>query len=287
MDTQKTGGNCQTENTTKIVLMRHANSHWNTELNLLNKLYEKKKIDTETFWTDHKILTSSTNPDILNAAQNEKGFNQCEDASKKIPTEFPNLKRILISPMRRTIQTFEESFKNHPNILNKTMKISFIPEMRECTNSACDIACWTQNEKDCCKWYDMYDWSFLDDYSCEMKPFWFLESMLDFEKERALDAMKGVNTVEEKRLKLLGNLIDGPWFPWNYESEESSQKRIKTAQKKISQVIIDENLNDGELAVISHAGTQREFTKSSSTEIPPKGYIFNNAELQEFDLKKE
>ena len=284
MNCEDSGQNTEMNPLTKIVLMRHAETTWNKALNNIFVEKDNKEIDEETFIKKHKELTKSQDPDVLNAALNPKGHEQCELASKKIPEDHANVKRVLISPMRRTIQTFEESFKNHPNFLNKTMKISFIPEMREKTNSACDIACWTQNEKDCFKNFEMYDWSWENEFDDAMKPFWFLDTMLDFEKERALSAIKDAETVEEKRIKLLENLIDGSWFPWNYESKESSENRIKEAQKKISKIIIDEGLKDNELAIVSHCGTQQAFTSISNGENSTEGIFFKNAETRVFEF---
>ena len=270
----------------KILLMRHARSTYNYQWDQQYELHENNKIDQETFRLRHKELTSSADPDLINAKVDQEGLRQCEEAAKVIPEKFPNIKRVLISPLRRTIKTFEESFKNHPNFQNKKMTVSFIEEMRENINDTCDIACWTKNELECLRLDCLYDWSWQDAYPEDIKPLWFLESMDKAVKKRVLKAIEGCSTTEEKRLKFQKNLIDGPWFPDNYEPWDSAFERIKTAQEKISKIIQEENLQDNELAIVSHFDTQSIFTKYCGVKEENSDYIgFENAELREFELK--
>jgi broad specificity phosphatase PhoE len=87
------------------------------------------------------------------------------------------------------------------------------------------------------------------------KDFFFLETLLPAEQARARQAMGDATTLEEKRTRLLNNLIDGPWFPWNYESDASTTARLKPAVRKIGDRLRSENLGDGELLIVCHAGT--------------------------------
>jgi broad specificity phosphatase PhoE len=87
------------------------------------------------------------------------------------------------------------------------------------------------------------------------KDFFFLETLLPEEQARARQAMGDTGTLEEKRIRLLNNLSDGPWFPWKYESDESTEARLKPAVRKIGDTLRSENLGDGELLIVCHAGT--------------------------------
>ena len=101
-----------------IVLMRHAESTFNVELNtIFDKYQNKKTIDHKEFVKLHKNLTSSKNSKIINARLSENGVKQCKKAYK-ILDQLPNIKRIILSPYRRVIQTFEETFESHPKITN-------------------------------------------------------------------------------------------------------------------------------------------------------------------------
>ena len=262
-------------NRTKIILMRHARSTWN---DAQDKIYQYQKTDPELFQKDHRELTVSPDPDILNAKLNPKGLQQCEEAKGSIGDQYPNIKRVLVSPFRRAIQTFELCWENHPNF--KNFKVSFIPEMREAFNSACDMACLTSSELESIKYPDLYDWGFLD--QVENREFWFLDSQLDFEKERAKNAIANGKDFEQKRTLLQENLIDGPWFPWSYESKESTNERIKVSQKKVSEVIKAEGLKDGELLIVSHAQTLHTFVGMCGE---GKKDWFKNCEARELNFE--
>ena len=50
---------------------------------------------------------------------------------------MPNLEVILVSPLRRTLQTAYNLFKEHPNF--KNIKVVLEPNLREQLNSSCDV----------------------------------------------------------------------------------------------------------------------------------------------------
>ena len=45
--------------------------------------------------------------ELINAPISLLGIDQCKNESKNLIKKFPNIKKILLSPMRRVIQTFE------------------------------------------------------------------------------------------------------------------------------------------------------------------------------------
>jgi len=136
--------------TTKIILMRHARSEWNEALEQLYSKEAKGALTKDERHDKHKDLTKTTLPPIINSELHEIGIKQCLEAQSEVDIKFPNVKRIILSPLRRVIQTFELSFENHHNFNN--LKISFVQELREQCNSACDIACITEEEKACIKY---------------------------------------------------------------------------------------------------------------------------------------
>ena len=48
----------------------------------------------------------------INAPLTDFGINQCKIKAKELVEKFPNIKKIILSPMRRVIQTFEYLFEN-------------------------------------------------------------------------------------------------------------------------------------------------------------------------------
>ena len=86
--------------------------------------------------------------------------------------------------------------------------------------------------------------------------------------------------MEGRRQKLLENQIEGDWFPWKYESYESTTQRINIAKRKINEIIKNENLQDEEILIVSHGGTLSDFTKVGDEK---RGKHFKNAEIVSYD----
>lgn len=99
--------------------------------------------------------------------------------------------------MRRVIQTFENVFECYPQFVQKNLKITFLPLIRESLNSNCDIACWTPNEYQQIQHPDLYDWGFLKE--CDDPDFWFLDVCVDEVRQRALECLKGIEGIEARR----------------------------------------------------------------------------------------
>ena len=95
---------------------------------------------------------------------------------------MPNLKVILISPLRRALQSAYFVFKDHPNF--KNVKVILVPDLREslqCTEdipAPLDKTIETFNEL-----FPNFDYSLLDyDMSKSNKDLWFLENLPDKQK---------------------------------------------------------------------------------------------------------
>lgn len=100
----------------KIYVIRHAQS-----------LYNSAKND--------KKLSKIRDSDIrfIDACLSEKGEIQC----KENKMHLPNLKQILVSPLRRTLQTAYLLFKDHPDF--KDIEVIIYPNIRESFGCACDV----------------------------------------------------------------------------------------------------------------------------------------------------
>jgi hypothetical protein len=113
----------------------------------------------------------SNDPDLLNSKLTPAGISQCQNFTLTIGKEFPKIKRVVLSPFRRVIQTFEESFASHPNFISKNIKVSFMPELREAITNCSDVCCWSPNEKEQIKHPDLYNWDWLKSF--DDPEFWF------------------------------------------------------------------------------------------------------------------
>lgn len=60
--------------------------------------------------------------------------------------KFPHIKRIVISPMRRCMQTLECVMAGDPRWENNEIPVDTMEELRETLISSCDIGCWTKDE---------------------------------------------------------------------------------------------------------------------------------------------
>ena len=100
----------------KIFVIRHAQSMYNAAKNDKNLL---------------KIRDSDKS--FIDACLSEKGEIQC----KENKMHLPNLKLIIVSPLRRALQTAYLLFKDHPNF--KDIEVIMDPNIRESFGCACDI----------------------------------------------------------------------------------------------------------------------------------------------------
>ena len=104
----------------RVMILRHGQSQFNAAMKNLGE-----------------ILKAEKNMSLIDAPISEEGHKQCLKASKEALTLLPNVKIVVVSPLRRALETAYHTFKAHPNIGN----IRFIlnPDVRESMNSICDI----------------------------------------------------------------------------------------------------------------------------------------------------
>ena len=167
----------------KVLLMRHAESKFNERfrplMDFLNFTGEGKSLSDEEQRRRRLEIRASSEPELVNAALNDIGKKQCHAAQVKLNTH-KNIKHVLVSPMTRAIQTFEESMLTHPNLLENKIKVDLLPDLRERGHSNCDIAYLEQDESDpksmaeILRMPELYDWSWLKNY--QEPKFWFLEN---------------------------------------------------------------------------------------------------------------
>ena len=278
----------------KILLMRHAQSMFNLRMTLIKNKYDikgtilaqKDKFDTfpKEFWSELKVFFRSEDPEVVNAILTEEGVNQCnKTASTTLKDKYTGIKHALVSPFRRTIQTFEHTFHGYAN--EKNLNIELNELLRETSCAPCDVCCWTDEELATIN-KDRFDWTWM--HSKPEPHFWFFEQLDEEHKKKAYDLFKGKEglSVEEKRSILLEDMVSEENFPLQWEKEKSKVERALAAKEMLSKKVKSENIQDYELIVVTHYDTLRMFTaKSFDENYNPSGYIeFDNAEIREFEI---
>ena len=232
---------------------------------------------------DQKVLSliRSYDVNIVNARLTDEGNEQCIIAQKEIYKRYPQIKRVILSPFRRVIQTFETTFEKYPNFVSKDLKVSFMDLLRERLCSNADVACWTQQEKESLRFPELYDWSFLDNF--QDKKFWFLENGSKQMYEKAARLFENAGKDDESKLKaLIDDLVQ------HWEDSKSIYDRSQKSKESIRQIIKEENLNDDEVIVICHHDLLKYFTwtKVNDNYDPMDGdwHNFENTECLSYEL---
>ncbi|KRX07723.1 hypothetical protein PPERSA_05786 [Pseudocohnilembus persalinus] len=132
----------------KVHIIRHAESEYN------KAQFEFGGYQAATqFKYEH--IGHKYDPNLMDPAITEKGIEQCKLAREKI--KELNVKLVIVSPLKRTLQTCHEIFKNSHH------KPIFIaqPQFREHMQSTCDIGGNIEESK---KDYDYIDFSLVEQY---------------------------------------------------------------------------------------------------------------------------
>lgn len=182
----------------KVILMRHAQSVFNVPHDKLHDQFEAGEITKLQLDERLQALQRTYDVGLVNARITDKGHEQCLDAREEVYKRYPNIKRVILSPLRRVIQTFESTFAEYPQFKSKTLKISFVEELRECLYSSGDVACWTEDEKSDVRFPELYDWSFLNKY--RDRDFWFLEVGSKNMYDKAMALRKNSNSYSHETL---------------------------------------------------------------------------------------
>jgi len=97
---------------------------------------------------EHEPLSVKYDPSLMDCGISEKGFTQCNNS--KLIVQNLNIKIVIVSPLKRALQTCYETFKDH---INKP-KIIVLPVFREMLLSSCDIGVNYEQSKEQFKDFD-------------------------------------------------------------------------------------------------------------------------------------
>ena len=114
----------------KTILIRHANSTFNYRWHAVEKEIEEGQATSEKFL---EIIKDTV---LLDCPLSDLGIIQCQEA-QPLANSLIGIKTVLISPLRRALQTAYLVFKDHPNF--QSIKFIVHPMLRENMHTVCDI----------------------------------------------------------------------------------------------------------------------------------------------------
>ena len=267
--------------------MRHAESIFNERKEKLQEYVDKgdgKDLSGPERHELFKKLNYDYDLDIINGRLTEKGIGQCKDSFDKLK-RYPNIKRVLISPMLRTIQTFENSMEEYVNF--DELEVTMLEDLRENHYTANDLGYYSDEMKKLLKHNDKFDYqSFMKNH--EDPNFWFVDSGSKDHVTKQKDSIKDCVSDEQKMEKYLEKMKEKYGIE-SYENPTSRYETAMAAKKKILDIVKENGYGDNEVQVVSHFGKLSFLTAisfdSEDLVTPTKGYykMFKNCEVCSFE----
>ena len=260
-------------------MMRHAQSEWNIKCDAY--ITAKDIAITEFNKIPHSFSTSYEKPEQVDAALSEEGIKQCLDGRAEFEQNYPNIKYILCSPYRRTIQTMTHMFADYKNKPDSKNTIMF-PLISEALASLGDMAFETENYKE--KLKDECDWSFQTKENYEDPKIWFLYNIDESQGENKLkwEMINHWKTHQDK------DKLFEYWAKSERKLESNVTERCKTnhAREKIGEFCQENNVQDDELLVVSHFTFLNFFISQNFDEnsTPQDKRFIKNLEILKYDI---
>ena len=260
----------------KVIFLRHGESSWNMKF---CKWRVEQGISSDIFvMPPHDFNFTVKDISECDSELTEDGIKQCHLNALEL-SDYPNIKKVLCSPMRRTIQTFELMFQNYPKKFNN-QEIFIAPCICEQILSLGEFAMKTDVMRE--TYQDKYNWAAMDVF--ENPPVWFIENvptnsenenfkndlLENWEKSRDFEKLIKFWRESEKLLDNNHALIE----------------RVSKAKEFIKKFIEKHQLGDGELVLVAHWKFIKYFTAASFDQDGESAYgkSPNNCELIEWDL---
>jgi len=272
----------------KIFIMRHAESHFNSEI---KKLENAKNTMNES---DYEKLKADIrfSKEFIDCEITEKGKNQCLMAGKKL-NDF-KIDYVFVSPLRRTLMTCEHSIKEIES--NKPHVIVY-PFIFEKIEDSCDIiGDISRNMRD----YPHYDWKFFEtvyskksyqlDY-CDVWPFEFKTSNSNAAEEDSKHKHNILGDDHEQNLDIVLDAMRQLCVKEKYiESSFKTVERLKSFKRYINSFMMEkknESIEDKNILVIGHSILFKHLTANyldEETYEPTENSILGNCELAEISF---
>jgi broad specificity phosphatase PhoE len=245
-----------------LYLIRHAQSKYNHAEHLAIELKQNP-------------LEVNFRPELLDAHLTDFGISQTHEAA--IQAQDLDITTVLVSPLRRALQTAYNIFKDHKN----KPKLKVFPMIREKMGATCDIAV---ELNDIMKEFPMFDYSI----PLQSKPpeHYFFDTM----RCEHLGPKFKQEFLEKRQLDWFPHKTPPLFFMDRLFKENKDLESRKGMKKRVEEVrkILLENIDPNEkLALVSHASFLKAFTATNYAEngYALDGHILKNCEILKYELK--
>jgi len=160
------------QSSSTVYLIRHGESLANAANTLA-----KQNGDTDLFDQRYR-------EDLIDPSLTQKGEQQTEKAHEQLKSKPITL--VLVSPLRRTLQTAQRIFESHP----LKPKFVVVPMLREMSCCSCNL---TESISKVMEEFPSFDFSMFDGFSS--KELWLLETTIDETLKKEL-----VQEIEEQEI---------------------------------------------------------------------------------------
>jgi broad specificity phosphatase PhoE len=219
------------------------------------------------------------NPELVDAGISDLGHDQTKAAAEEV--QDLNIKVVFTSPLRRTLQTTYNIFKDHKN----KPHVIVLPILREIFSSACDVSDDLQKIK---KEFPDFDFSLID--ALDVPEFWLFHSLQNetLKKDLLKEAERKFRDKTDLGEKVKHYILDklSKYYPEQYESSFEILQRNAQAREHFLKKYSE--LKEGEkIACVAHYYFLNHFTATDIGEEgqPLDGKGFKNCEVHEFRLQ--
>ena len=241
----------------KFLLIRHAQSEFNFS------------------WISSQNPSLFSNKNLIDCKITQIGESQISECKEK--TNLYPISLVLVSPLRRTLQTAKLLFENHPN------KPSFlvVPYLRERIDASCDLSDFIDKPFE---EFEEFDWSLMIKLAGEIKgKYWLTEELGDVPEIEEIRKKE----VEEQKTEILRKMDEYiKSKKKEHENKAEKYESVRAYQKTIGKLMdfLDDlkktrkfNKEDV-IAIVAHSGALRELRTRGGVD---NAYL-KNCEMREF-----
>ena len=253
--------------------MRHAQAKSNVEQHKLgaqNGLHDQY-VDYNSRWTNSSDLVDATLSDL--------GESQCLAAGQQLKAHRPGIKLVLVSPLRRAVQTAVLSLADYPGPL----QWKAFPWFREILLSQCDLGLYSVDH--------LKNYPFIDSSSLKDDKLWFLDHYIDLDGQNSFvkDARKAYesNPCDQSIIDTMVKC-----FP-DVETPAQMIARVKKFREELAAFLEEkasqgQPVKDGELLLVGHSRMLKfifgVFTETGEINLD-KEVHFANTDIKAFDFE--
>ena len=224
----------------QVLLLRHANSTYNFAYSEMIK----------NAYTDDDYKKLRIKKELRDAPLSKLGVQQCEKAqllANQLKVEY-----VLVSPLRRALQTAYHTFKNHPNFEN--IQFILVPKLREAIDTSWDIPLNIQDTvKEFQKKFKNFSFAEIEKYG-DIPHYFLIDINQDFAKKiLSLKVADEEDPLGSNAFELLLEFINET-YPVKSESRKNILNRIAEVQKFIRTLQTTKKIDeDSKIVCVGHS----------------------------------